>query len=156
MAKRTDSGSRLIRASADAIYAALTDAEAVARWRPPEGMTARVDLFEPRIGGRFRMAFHYTAAEYAESGKTAANEDAFAGVFVDLVPGQKVIERVTFQSDDPTFADPMIITTTLEAAGDGTLVTMRLDDVPDVIAPADHAEGIASSLANLAGYVEGR
>jgi hypothetical protein len=48
----------------------------------------------------------------------------------------------------------MVMTWQLEAAGDGTEVTVIAADVPPGISQADHEVGIASSLANLATYVE--
>ena len=113
---RTDKASRVIRASAQKIYAAHVDPQAVAQWRPPQGMRAEIYSFDARAGGGYRMAFVYEDASVA--GKTSANADVFAGQFVELVPGERIVERVEFQSDDPAFAGAMTITTTFtETAG---------------------------------------
>jgi uncharacterized protein YndB with AHSA1/START domain len=151
MTSRIDTGSRIIKASPDALYAAFLDREAVATWRPPEGMSAEIYEFDPREGGGYRMAFVYAQAG---AGKTTADADVFRGTFVELVPGQRIVERVKFESDDPVFANPMTMTTTFEPAPGGTRVTFTATDVPAGISAADHQAGIASSLANLAAFAE--
>ena len=40
------------------------------------------------------------------------------------------------------------------ATSDGTRVDIRADQVPDGISAEDHAAGLASSLTNLAAYVQ--
>ncbi|NJM83498.1 MAG: hypothetical protein HC844_14400 [Tabrizicola sp.] len=74
--------------------------------------------------------------------------------FVDIVPGVRVVQAVDFVSDDPAFAGTMTMTWAVTATGTGTEVEIRADDVPDGISAEDHAEGLASSLANLAAYLE--
>ena len=81
--KRSDSGSRLIKTPPEAIYRAMLDPTAIAAWRPPEGMKAQVHVFEPRVGGTFRMSFIYL--DRTMSGKTSGNADVFQGEFMDLV-----------------------------------------------------------------------
>jgi uncharacterized protein YndB with AHSA1/START domain len=149
---RTDTGSRVIRASAEKIYAAHVDPQSVAQWRPPQGMRAEIYNFNARVSGGYRMAFVYEDASVL--GKTTEHADVFEGTFVDLVPNERIVERATFESDDPAFAGVMTITTTFRPVAEGTEVTMTCSDVPEGTSAADHAAGIASSLANLADYVE--
>lgn len=150
--KRSDSGSRLIKAAPEAIYRALLDPQAITAWRPPKGMKAQVHVFEPRVGGTFRMAFVYL--DQSMPGKTSGNADVFQGVFVDLIPNRRVVESVEFESDDPAFAGAMTVTTMLDALADGTKVTILCENVPSGISQADHEAGIASTLANLAAFIE--
>jgi hypothetical protein len=65
-----------------------------------------------------------------------------------------VVQAVDFVSDDPAYAGTMIMTWEIAAVDSGTRVEIRADDVPDGISAEDHAIGLASSLANLAAYVE--
>lgn len=152
MSGRTDTGSRLIAASAESLYAAHLDAEAVAAWRPPQGMRAEIHRFDPRVGGGYRMAFVYEDASIA--GKSSDNADVFEAQYLALVPNQRIVERVTFESGDPAFAEPMTVTTTFTSEAGGTRVTSTLENVSPAIDPADHQAGIASSLENLARFVE--
>lgn len=58
--KRTDTASRVIAASPQALYRAFVDPAAIASWRPPQGMKAEIHTFDPREGGGYRMSFLYT------------------------------------------------------------------------------------------------
>ena len=58
------------------------------------------------------------------------------------------------ESDDPTVAGTMTMSWLLTAVPGGTNVEIRADDVPPGISEADHATGLASSLDNLASFVE--
>jgi uncharacterized protein YndB with AHSA1/START domain len=62
MPGRTDTASRLVRASPDAAYRAFVDPGSLTAWLPPEGMSGRVLLFEPREGGRYRIELRYETA----------------------------------------------------------------------------------------------
>jgi uncharacterized protein YndB with AHSA1/START domain len=153
MSKRTDTASRLINASPGTIYRAHLDPQALADWRPPQGMTGRFEAFDPRPGGRFRMVLSYDDGG-GGGGKTTANEDVVEGRFVQLVSDRLIVEAVEFQSDDPAFAGVMTITTRLEPVVGGTRVTIRCDDVPEGISAADHEAGLNSTLGNLAAFTE--
>ncbi|MTD93065.1 ATPase [Hyphomicrobium sp. xq] len=151
---RIDTGSRIIRATPQALYDAFLDPQAVAQWRPPAGMRAEIYNFDARVGGGYRMAFVYASDDPAVRGKSTGKADVFTGTFVELVPDARIAEQATFESDDPAFAGVMTVTTTFRPVAEGTEVTMACSDVPAGISAADHAVGIASSLANLAAYAE--
>ena len=74
--------------------------------------------------------------------------------FVDIVPGVRVVQAVDFVSDDPAYAGTMTMTWEVTAAEAGTRVDIVAEDVPDGISAEDHATGLASSLRNLATYLE--
>ncbi|HEX2843110.1 SRPBCC family protein [Hyphomicrobium sp.] len=150
--KRTDTASRIIAASPPVVYRALIDPAAIVEWRPPKGMTGQFFTFEPREGGRFRMALTYT--DGGGYGKTAEHTDIVEGHFVELVPDERVVEAVEFESDDPAFAGTMRITTILLPCSGGTKVTIRCEDVPPGISAEDHQAGLTSTLANLAAFTE--
>lgn len=151
MTGRTDTASRWIAASPERLYDAHLDAEAVAAWRPPAGMRAEIHHFDPHVGGGYRIAFVYE--DPAIAGKSGDNVDAFEAEYVELVPGRRIVERVTFRSDDPAFAELMTVTTTFTPEGAGARVTSTLENVSPAISEEDHQAGIASSLKNLAGFV---
>lgn len=152
-AKRVDSGSRFIRASQHTIYQAYLDPKSIAAWRPPHGMRCEILEFEPYAGGKFRMAYIYTA-EHPVAGKTSEDADVFEGRFAELVPDQRIVEVVEFESHDPAFAGEMSITTILSPVDGGTEVTVMAENVPPGIRPEDHRQGIESSLLNLAEFTE--
>lgn len=151
---RVDSASRLLAAGPEVVYRALTDAEAIAEWRRPDGMSCEVLEYDARPGGRFRMVLGYLDAPGA--GKTTADSDAVSGRFLELVECRRVVEEVEFDADDPSFAGRMRVITELAPHRAGTEVTIRCEDVPAGISAADHAAGLAATLENLARYVERR
>ena len=87
-------------------------------------------------------------------GKTTADSDVVEARYVDIVPGVRVVQEVTFVADDPDLAGTMTMTWEVTATDDGTRMDIRAEQVPDGISAEDHAAGLASSLANLAAYVE--
>ncbi len=154
--KRKDEATRLIQASPAKIYRAFIDPVSVATWRPPSTMRCEIFRFEPWQGGTYRMAYRYTEPTHAVKGKTNEHTDIFTGRFVQLVRDHKIVEAVRFESTDDRFAGEMILTTTLEDTGAGTLVHVVAEQVPDGISPTDHIQGIQLSLANLEQFVQPR
>ncbi|MEU6661911.1 SRPBCC family protein [Streptomyces sp. NPDC046821] len=150
---RTDRASRVIDAPPAAVYEALLDRESVEAWLPPDGMHGRIERWDPRPGGGFRMVLTYLDPA-GSPGKSSDATDVVEVGFAELVPSERVVQRGVFESDDPAYAGTMTMTWQLTAAGAGTAVTVTATDVPPGIDRADHEAGIASSLANLASYVE--
>jgi uncharacterized protein YndB with AHSA1/START domain len=146
---------RVIHASRPIIYQAFLDADQLARWLPPEGMRGEVHRLEPRAGGAFDMSLVYLQDEHRVAGKSAENRDTFQGRFVELVPGERIVWEVHFESDDPANAGAMRIAWDLRDVMTGTEVTCLTENIPPGIRPEDNEEGSKSSLANLAALVEG-
>jgi uncharacterized protein YndB with AHSA1/START domain len=135
-----------------AVYSALVDARAVARWMVPTGMTSHVHAFDVREGGGFRISLTYEAPTGA--GKTTARTDTFHGRFVKLVPDELVVETAEFETDNPALRGEMTITITLADADGGNDLIAVHDDLPPGLSAADNETGWRSSLANLAALVE--
>ncbi|HET6860704.1 MAG TPA: SRPBCC family protein [Streptomyces sp.] len=150
---RTDRARRVIAASPATVYDALLDRESIETWLPPEGMRGRVERWDPRPGGGFRMVLTHLDPT-GSPGKTSETTDVVDVGFADLAPPERVVQRAVFEADDPAFAGTMTMTWRLAATEGGTEVTVTATDVPPGISRADHEAGIASSLANLASYVE--
>ncbi|ROO50651.1 uncharacterized protein YndB with AHSA1/START domain [Micromonospora sp. Llam0] len=150
---RTDSAARVMAAPVARVYAALVDPDALAAWLPPQGMTGRFERFDARPGGGYRLVLTYADATTAP-GKATADSDIVEARFVDIVPGVRVVQAVDFVADDPAYAGTMTMIWEVTAVDGGTRVAIRAEDVPAGISAADHAAGLASSLANLATYVE--
>ena len=150
---RTDKGSRVVAAPPERVWVALVDPEALLAWLPPGGMTGRFERFDVRPGGSYRMVLTYADASGAP-GKATADSDIVEVRFIDIVPGQRVVQAVDFVSDDPANAGTMTMTWEVTAVEAGTRVDIVAEDVPDGVSAEDHAAGLASSLAKLAAYVE--
>jgi uncharacterized protein YndB with AHSA1/START domain len=150
---RTDSASRVIAAPPARVFAALIDPESLAAWLPPEGMTGRFERYDARPGGSYRLVLTYTDGSTA-AGKATSDTDIVEARFIEIVPGVRVVQAVDFVSNDPAYAGTMTMTWEVAAVDSGTRVEIRAEDVPAGISAKDHAAGLASSLANLAAYLE--
>ncbi|WP_067655403.1 SRPBCC family protein [Nocardia harenae] len=145
---------RHIAAPRGAVYRLLLDAEAVATWMVPDGMTSEVLAFEPREGGAVHIALTYDDPD-ATTGKTDARTDSYRGRFVALVPDEQVVQVVEFDTDDPEIRGEMRIVFTLADADGGTDLVALHDGVPPGVAPEDNELGWRISLGKLAALAEG-
>src|SRR3954452_14814208 len=117
---RTDTASKVIRASPEHIYRTWIDADALLSWLPPAGMRATFDRFDLRSGGSYRMVLTYVD-QPARAGKSNADTDIVEARIVELVPNRKLVQEVDFASDDPSFAGTMRIIWQLTPADGATL-----------------------------------
>jgi uncharacterized protein YndB with AHSA1/START domain len=99
---RVDSAFRVIHATPETIYRAHMDPQSLASWLPPEGMSCRVEQFEPRVGGTYQIVLTYE--QPTTSAKTTETSDSVQGRFVELVPDRLIAQIVTFDSDNAAFA----------------------------------------------------
>jgi uncharacterized protein YndB with AHSA1/START domain len=136
------------------VYRALLDAQAVATWRVPQGMTSQVHIFDPREGGTFRISLTYDTP--TGTGKTTEHTDTYHGHFVKLVPNEQVVEVMEFETADPALRGEMTITFTLTEVDGGTDVLGVHDNLPQGVSPADNEIGWRMALEKLAQLVESR
>jgi uncharacterized protein YndB with AHSA1/START domain len=136
------------------VYRALLDADAVAAWRVPDGMRSEVHEFDATEGGVFRVSLHYDSPDAA--GKSSAHTDTYHGHFTELIPNERVVEVMEFETDDPALRGAMTMTTNLTDAGDGTDVVISHEGIPAGVDPADNETGTRMALAALAALVERR
>jgi uncharacterized protein YndB with AHSA1/START domain len=134
---------RVLRARPEKVYRAFVEADALARWLPPNGFTCKVDQLDARVGGTFRMSFRNF---------TSGNAHAFGGKYLELVPGEKL--RYTDAFDDPNLPGEMVTTVTLRAVSCGTEMNVVQEGVPEVIPPEACYLGWQESLDHLARLVE--
>jgi uncharacterized protein YndB with AHSA1/START domain len=150
---RTDRASLLIHADRERVFGALTSREALVRWLPPNGMHGRFERFDMREGGSYRLVLTYDDASDAP-GKTSADSDVSEVRIVRIVPGERIVQEVGFETDDPAFRGTMRMEWTLRSEREGTTVEFEARDVPEGIRAPDHAEGLTSTLSNLAAFIE--
>ncbi|WP_114948978.1 SRPBCC domain-containing protein [Microvirga calopogonii] len=139
-------------APASVIYRALIDPDAVSAWMFPDGMSIEIHHFEPKVGGRFRISLTYEG-DFGV-GKSSARTDTYHGHFVDLVPNQRVVQALEFETDDPSMQGEMNITFALSETGSSTVLSAWHENVPSGISPADNETGWRMSLGRLKRLVE--
>jgi uncharacterized protein YndB with AHSA1/START domain len=134
---------RVLRASPERILRAFTDADAMAKWLPPNGFTGKVHRMDARVGGEWRMSFTNFG-----SGKS----HSFGGTYLEIVPGQRL--RYTSRFDDPGLPGEMQTTVTLTPTPMGTELHVVQENIPDVIPEAACYLGWQESLVLLGKLVE--
>ncbi|RWB52854.1 SRPBCC family protein [Mesorhizobium sp.] len=134
---------RVLATKPEKVYRAFIEADALAKWLPPNGFTCSVYHFEAKVGGNFKMSFrNFTTGE----------SHAFGGDYVELVPGELV--RYTDKFDDPNLPGEMQVTVTLKKVSVGTEMEITQAGIPDAIPAEACYLGWQESLKNLARLVE--
>lgn len=150
---RTDRASLVIHVPRGRVFHALVDPDALLNWLPPQGMRGRFERFDMREGGSWRLTLTYDDTTGAP-GKTSADSDVSEVRIVRLVPGERIVQRVDFETDAVEFQGTMDMEWSLRDVDGGTEVVVEARGVPVGIRARDHAAGMTSSLANLAAYLE--
>jgi uncharacterized protein YndB with AHSA1/START domain len=115
---------RVLRAPPERVYRAFLDADAMAKWLPPNGFTGRVHHLDARVGGEY----------------------------LALVPNELI--RYTDRFDDPGLPGVMQCTVTLRPVSCGTELCVAQEGVPAMIPLEACYLGWQESLALLAKLVE--
>jgi uncharacterized protein YndB with AHSA1/START domain len=134
---------RVLTAKPLKVYRAFIEPDAMARWLPPNGFTAKMHECDARVGGKFRMSF---------TNFTTGSSNAFGGEFLELVPGEKL--RYTDKFDDPNLPGVIEVTVTLKAVLMGTEMHIVQTGIPEVIPLEACYLGWQQSLQSLAQLVE--
>jgi uncharacterized protein YndB with AHSA1/START domain len=134
---------RVLTTKPEKVYRAFIEADALAKWLPPNGFTCTVHQLEAKAGGSFKMSFrNFTTGE----------SHSFGGEYLELVPGERL--RYTDKFDDPNLPGEIQVTVSLKAVSGGTDVTIVQEGIPDVIPVEMCYLGWQDSLKNLASLVE--
>jgi uncharacterized protein YndB with AHSA1/START domain len=134
---------RVLRAPPERVYRAFLEADALVKWMPPHGFTAKVLELDARVGGKYRMSF---------TNFSAGQSHSFGGTYLELVPHERI--RNTDVFDDPNLPGELMVTTTFKPVLCGTELHILQEGVPDVIPPEMCYLGWQESLSLLALLVE--
>ena len=151
--KQETSNTRIIKADLSDVFDALSNPDSIVKWQVPGDMTGKIHFFDFRIGGGYSMSLYYPAEE-GSIGKTESNEDRFTSKFLEIENNKKIVESVTFESQDKDFAGEMLMQIDLEKLETATAVTFTFKNIPKGINPKDNEEGTKSSLEKLAKLLE--
>jgi len=134
---------RVLRATPEKIYRAFLDADAMAKWLPPNGFTGKVHRMDAKVGGGFKMSFTNFGTGKSHS---------FGGQYLELVPHERI--RYVDKFDDPNLPGEMPVTVTLKKVSVGTELNIVQEGIPDMIPAEACYLGWQESLTLLAKLVE--
>ena len=134
---------RVLRAPPERIYRAFLDADAMAKWLPPNGFTGKVHHLDARVGGTHKMSF---------TNFTTGHSHSFGGEYLELAPGERI--RYTDKFDDPNLPGVMQTTVSLQKVSSGTELNIVQEGIPDAIPLVACYLGWQESLMLLAKLVE--
>jgi uncharacterized protein YndB with AHSA1/START domain len=143
MANNTVKLHRIFTASPDKIFRAFSDADAMASWIPPYGFVCKVQDWDFKIGGKYRMSF---------INFTTGNGHSFGGEYLEIAPNELI--KYSDQFDDPNLPGQMITTIELKVVSCGTEFTATQEGIPDVIPVEMCYLGWQESLEKLKRLVE--
>src|SRR6202162_1812707 len=134
---------RVLRAAPEKGYRAFLDAEALAKWLPPNGFTGKVHHLDAKVGGTYQMSF---------TNFSTGRSHSFGGKYLELVPSERICYSDRF--DNPNLPGEMQTTITLRKVSCGTELNIVQEGLPDVIPPEACCLGWQESLTHLALLVE--
>ena len=134
---------RIIKASPERVYRAFLDADALAKWLPPNGFTGKVHHLEAKVGGTYRMSF---------TNFTTGHSHFFGGEYLELMPHERI--RYTGKFDDPNLPGVMQTTVSLRAVFCGVELNVVQENIPQVIPAEACYLGWQESLVLLGKLVE--
>jgi len=134
---------RVLRATPERIYRAFLDADAMAKWLPPNGFTGKVHHLDANVGATYKMSF---------TNFTTGHSHSFGGEYLELVPHERI--RYTGKFDDPNLPGVMQTTVSLQKVSCGTELNVVQEGIPDVIPLEACYLGWQESLVLLAKIVE--
>ena len=134
---------RVIRAPSERIYRAFLDADALAKWLPPNGFTCKVHQLDAKEGGSYHASF---------TNFTTGDSHSFGGEYLELVPHERI--RYTGRFDDPNLPGVMQTTVSLRPVIVGTELNVIQEGIPEVIPAEACYLGWQESLTLLTLLVE--
>jgi len=134
---------RVLRTTPEKVYRAFLDADAMAKWLPPNGFTGKVHHVDARVGGTYKMSFTNFSSGHSHS---------FGGAYLELVPNERIRHADKF--DDPHLPGEMQTTITLKKVSCGTELHVVQEGIPDAIPAEACYLGWQESLTLLAQLVE--
>ena len=134
---------RVVRSTPERIYRAFLDADALAKWLPPNGFTGKVHHLDAKVGGVYQMSF---------TNFTTGDSHSFGGEYLELVPHERI--QYTGRFDNHNLPGMMLTTVSLRSAFCGTELSVVQQGIPEVLPTEACYLGWQESLGLLAALVE--
>ncbi|MGD9561518.1 MAG: SRPBCC family protein [Pyrinomonadaceae bacterium] len=113
---------RVFKCKPERVYKAFIDADAMAKWLPPNGFTGKVHEMDARVGGIYRMSF---------TNFSTGSSHAFGGEFLEMVENERI--RYTDKFEDPNLPGEMETIVDIKAVSVGAELTVEQNGIPDMI-----------------------
>ncbi|MGH8025438.1 MAG: SRPBCC family protein [Pseudoxanthomonas sp.] len=134
---------RVLQTTPERLYRAFLDADALAKWLPPNGFTCKVHHLDAKVGGTHKMSF---------TNFTTGNSHSFGGTYKELTPNERI--RYTDSFEDANLPGEMQTTITLTKVSCGTELNIVQENIPAVIPAEQCYLGWQESLVLLGKLVE--
>lgn len=134
---------RVLKTTPEKIYRAFLEPDALIKWIPPYGFTARTEHLDARVGGTFRMSFTNFSTGHSHS---------FGGEYLELLPFERI--SYTDKFDDPNLSGEIVVVIELKKVSCGTEINIEQSGIPDLIPVEMCYLGWQESLLQLANLVE--
>lgn len=134
---------RIFVTTPEKLYRAFLEADAITKWIPPNGFTAKVHHMDAKVGGTYKMSFTNFGTGQTHS---------FGGTYKELVPFERI--RYTDIFDDPNLAGEIQVTIKIKKVALGAELNVVQEGVPDIIPAEACYLGWQESLILLAKLVE--
>ena len=115
---------RVFKTTPERLYKAFITPEAMVKWLPPNGFTAKVHSMDARVGGKYKMSF---------TNFTTGSSHSFGGDYLELVPGKRIVHTDVFDAGPP---GTMKVTIDIRKVMVGAEINIVQEGVPDEI-PAE-------------------
>ena len=113
---------RVLKSKSERVYKAFIDADAMAKWLPPNGFTGKVHEMDAKVGGSYRMSF---------TNFSTGKSHAFGGEFLELVENERI--RYTDKFEDPNLPGEMETTVDIKKVSVGVELNIVQTGIPDAI-----------------------
>ncbi|MFW1736228.1 SRPBCC family protein [Acinetobacter sp. ULE_I001] len=113
---------RVFSAPPERVYKAFLDPDAIVKWMPPHGFTAKLYQMDAKVGGSYRMSF---------TNFSTGSTHSFGGTYAELIPNQRI--RYFDRFDNPELAGDIEVIIEIKGVLVGTEVNITQSGIPKVI-----------------------
>jgi uncharacterized protein YndB with AHSA1/START domain len=113
---------RVFSAPPERVYKAFLDPDAIVKWMPPHGFTAKLHQMDATVGGSYRMSF---------TNFSTGTIHSFGGTYAELIPNQRI--RYFDRFDNPELAGEIEVVIEIKGVLVGTEVNITQSGIPKVI-----------------------
>ena len=113
---------RVFSAPPERVYRAFLDPDALVKWMPPHGFSAKVHHIDAIVGGTYKMSF---------TNFSTGSTHSFGGTYEELIPNQYI--RYFDEFDNLELAGKINVTIELKAVLVGTEVNITQSGIPVAI-----------------------